>query len=214
MKSGFAIPGVVMALASFAPMSAGAATPITIPGTANPFLAGATAGNYITYGPNVDANTDYATANSPVSIGVLAGSTLTISNVVDNGVGNCPGCIGPGGGTGVNSFTANGFTELLSSYSNLQLNSLVGAFNGPNGGTLFEIGSGGSFLVPTGASQFYLGTVDAYQWNNNVGNFTASIGGAVPEPATWALFIMGFGGIGAAMRFTRNGKKNGAPSFS
>ena len=110
-------------------------------------------------------------------------------------------------------FHGERFTELLSPYSNLQLNSLVGAFNGPNGGSLFEIGSGGSFLVPVGATAFYLGTVDGYQWNNNVGDFTATFG-AVPEPATWALFIMGFGGIGAAMRFGRNSKKNAAPSFS
>lgn len=212
MKAGFTIAGTVLALAGFASVSANAATSITIPGTANPFLAGATAGNYITYnGPNVDANTDYATANSPVSLAVLAGSTINISNIVNNGVGNCPGCSGPGGLIGVSPFTAHGFTELLASYSNLQLNTLVGAFNGPNGGSLFEIGTGGNFLVPTGATQFYLGTVDGYQWNDNVGNFTALIS-SVPEPATWALFIMGFGGIGAAMRFGRNGRKVAALS--
>jgi hypothetical protein len=214
MKAGFAIVGTVLALAAFASLPATAATSIIIPGTANPFLAGAASGDYLTYnGPNVDANTDYATANSPVSLAVVAGSMISISNVVDNGEGNCPGCVGPGGAIGVSPFTAHGFAELLSPYSNLQLNSLVGAFNGPNGGSLFEIGSGGSFLVPTGATAFYLGTVDGYQWNNNVGDFTATFG-AVPEPATWTLFIMGFGGIGAAMRFGRNSKKNAAPSFS
>lgn len=30
--------------------------------------------------------------------------------------------------------------------------------------------------------------------------FAASISGAVPEPATWALFILGFGLVGGAMR--------------
>ena len=30
-----------------------------------------------------------------------------------------------------------------------------------------------------------------------------SIAGAVPEPATWALLILGFGAIGAAMRMTK-----------
>ena len=32
--------------------------------------------------------------------------------------------------------------------------------------------------------------------------FTLS-GGPVPEPASWALMIMGFGGVGAAMRSRR-----------
>jgi len=32
------------------------------------------------------------------------------------------------------------------------------------------------------------------------GNLTGSFGGAVPEPASWALMIMGFGGVGAMVR--------------
>jgi hypothetical protein len=34
----------------------------------------------------------------------------------------------------------------------------------------------------------------------NAGNLTGSFGGAVPEPASWALMIMGFGGVGAMVR--------------
>lgn len=213
MRARFVIAGAVMALAGFASLSANAATSIVIPGTANPFLAGAADGGYITYnGAGIDANTDYAPASSPVSLAVVAGSMINISNVINNGVGNCPGCAGASGSHSSSPFMANGFTELFASYSNLELNSLVGGFNGPNGGTLFEIGSGGNFLVPIGATQFYLGTVDGYQWNNNEGNFSALISSGVPEPATWALFIMGFGGIGAAMRFSR--RKNAVPALS
>ncbi|WP_375289341.1 FxDxF family PEP-CTERM protein [Qipengyuania sp.] len=32
------------------------------------------------------------------------------------------------------------------------------------------------------------------------GNVSFSVGGAVPEPATWGLFILGFGAIGGVMR--------------
>jgi len=32
------------------------------------------------------------------------------------------------------------------------------------------------------------------------GNLTGSFGGAIPEPASWALMIMGFGGVGAMVR--------------
>src|ERR1700761_5125167 len=98
MKTGLVIAGTVLALAGFTSMSASAATSVTVPGTANPFLAGAGSTNYITYnGSSIDANTDTAPAESPVSFGVTGGSTISISNVVDNGEGNCPGCIGPGG---------------------------------------------------------------------------------------------------------------------
>ena len=34
----------------------------------------------------------------------------------------------------------------------------------------------------------------------------APVGGAVPEPATWAMMLLGFGGIGFAMR--RGRKQN------
>ena len=35
------------------------------------------------------------------------------------------------------------------------------------------------------------------------GSFTISVQ-AVPEPATWAMLILGFGGIGAALRRSRS----------
>ena len=35
------------------------------------------------------------------------------------------------------------------------------------------------------------------------GTFTPSLAGAVPEPANWALMIVGFGAVGAAMRGAR-----------
>lgn len=38
-------------------------------------------------------------------------------------------------------------------------------------------------------------------------NYTVGINadGAVPEPATWALMIVGFGTVGGAMRYRRRG---------
>jgi len=35
------------------------------------------------------------------------------------------------------------------------------------------------------------------------GFFYTPVTGAVPEPATWAMMLLGFGGIGAAMRRRR-----------
>ena len=34
----------------------------------------------------------------------------------------------------------------------------------------------------------------------------APVGGAVPGPATWAMMLLGFGGIGFAMRRRRSGR--------
>ncbi len=49
-------------------------------------------------------------------------------------------------------------------------------------------GTGGQFLAP-GAHDYQ--------------DFTTSLGGAVPEPAGWALMIVGFGGVGAILRRRR-----------
>ena len=50
----------------------------------------------------------------------------------------------------------------------------------------------------TGRTAYTIAPID----NGNPGE-----GGAVPEPASWALLILGFGGIGAAMRRKRAGAK-------
>ncbi len=203
----FSLVGSVAALI----LTAGAAQAVTIPGTANPFLAGAPLDATVSWfgdGPLVGDGpfVDGVALDAPVAINVSAGQTLSISDVTGS-VGNCGGCtlLGPTGAGGYNldsaPFTANGFTPLVTSFSNLPINSLIGLFNGPSA-SVFEIGNGGSFVVPTGATTLYLATADGYEWNNNVGSFSAAIS-AVPEPATWAMMLLGLGGLGAAMRSRR-----------
>ena len=47
-------------------------------------------------------------------------------------------------------------------------------------------------------------TVNGWTFENSGGAITVpSVRGAVPEPATWAMMLLGFGGIGAAMRRRR-----------
>ncbi|WP_298669591.1 PEPxxWA-CTERM sorting domain-containing protein [uncultured Sphingomonas sp.] len=180
-------------------LAGGAADAATyvVPGTSNPFLAGASGGDNVV----MNGYTDTAAANSPVGVSVIGGQTLAIS--ATGAVSNCPGCLlsGPNGAGGVASagVTANGFTEIVNGYSNLPLNGLIGVFNNLGMNNPFLIGTGGTFVVPTGATTLYLATVDGYQWSNNIGSFSVNVG-AVPEPATWALMILGFGAVGAGMR--------------
>ncbi|HEV2652055.1 MAG TPA: PEP-CTERM sorting domain-containing protein [Rhizomicrobium sp.] len=192
------------ALLTFGIGAASAGT-IIVPGTSNPFLAGASIGNSVNNG-----DTDSFAADAPPSIDVTPGQTfsvLGVTGLVSNGP--CCALVGPNGGAGIGSspFTANGFTALVQSYSNLPINSLIGVFYGPNPAdpgvdTVFEIGSGpASFIVPTGATKLFLATVDGYQWNNNEGAFTVSYTlGGVPEPAAWIVMLTGFGMLGFGLR--------------
>lgn len=176
-----------------------AAATVTIPGTADPFLAGAPSGAFVDWGGGDD---DIAPADSPVGFAVTAGETVTISDITGS-VCNNPGPPCATGPISSSSFTPNGFTERVSGFTNLTINSLIGVFVDPTSttNTVFEIGSGGSFVVPAGATEFYLATVDGFQWNNNSGAFQADV--SVPEPAEWALLLAGFAGLGAALRSRR-----------
>jgi hypothetical protein len=183
--------------------SAGAA--VVVPGTSNPFLAGASGADSVT----MNGFTDPASLDAPVGIAVSPGQTVTIGNVTGL-VSNGPCCtpVGPTGGPDTSSspVTANGFTELVSGFTNLPINSLIGVFYGlnpadPGVDSVFEIGNGGSFTVPTGATELHLATVDGFQWANNSGAFTADV--SVPEPATWAMTLIGLFGVGAVLRRSR-----------
>jgi hypothetical protein len=193
------------ALMTFGIVTASAAAAITVPGTSNPFLAGASIGNSVSNG-----DTDSFSADAPPGISVTPGQTfsvISVTGLVSNGP--CCSLVGPNGGAGIGSspFTANGFTALVSPYSNLPINSLIGVFYGPNQSdpgvdTVFEIGAGpASFVVPTGATELFLATVDGYQWNNNEGAFTVTYSlGGVPEPAAWIVLLTGFGMLGIGLR--------------
>lgn len=66
------------------------------------------------------------------------------------------------------------------------------------------------FVVPTGATRFFVGTHDGFGWFNNSGSFTVSVTGplaptnpgvpAIPLPAAGWLLLAGLGALGAMAR--------------
>jgi hypothetical protein len=153
----------------------------------------------------------------PVAIGVHAGETLgfTATGTVSCCLGGSP-TNGPDGGGLGGSADITGYGNVDAFINPVQF-PLVGVFGGPSLSTpwsIFVIGSSDSgVVVPVGATTLYLGLPDALGFNNppgyyndNTGSFLVNITG-VPEPATWAMMLLGIGMVGAGLRIAR--RKNG-----
>lgn len=82
---------------------------------------------------------------------------------------------------------AGTYTVSVMAYSNFA--------NGPNLSNGFS--GGGSFTDATGNRR------DTH-WAFDVLNVNAAVQGGVPEPATWAMMLVGFGVVGSAMRRRQN----------
>ncbi|AJA09200.1 Putative secreted protein [Sphingopyxis fribergensis] len=107
-------------------------------------------------------------------------------------------------------------------YNNGQFNGFVFnttfAFEGAN--YLFNL-NGGTLTVRSEADPFGQPYINGY---TNIGNgsltgqtaytpSTAPPVGAVPEPSTWAMMLLGFGFVGYALRTTRR-RRNAVPAFA
>ena len=89
---------------------------------------------------------------------------------------------------------------------------LVGVFTDSSGvivGNPFVVGDGPTTkLAPAGASFLDLGVNDN-EYHDNTGSLSVSVtaaSGAVPEPGTWAITLIGLMGLGAVLRRTRDGR--------
>jgi hypothetical protein len=198
----------ILAVSLVAPVSAQVVIP-SVPGSANPYLAGLPSGSTCCGG-------DSAPSQSPVQvtgIALVPGSTLTF--VVTGSVNFGPGPSGdpPDGGTLATTPANSGISG-----ASWPANALVGVFLDNSlptatpapadlnfstpGSTSFAslspalkqaffIGDGltGSgtgtvqtFVVPAGATRLFLGTSDGFGWFNNSGSFAVTVAANTPPP--------------------------------
>jgi hypothetical protein len=127
-------------------------------------------------------------------------------------------------GSGV--FTTSNIATMVGGQTAFAITSITGMVNGSaivaptaasygnyfTSGSTFLDGSGLRFFTAAGNDIrfFYQDTVSKYRVNtfspgssSYVTVTTSPVAAAVPEPATWALMIGGFGAIGGAVRYRR-----------
>jgi hypothetical protein len=145
----------------------------------------------------------------------IDGADLVLSATADAPIGTTPGAIYVWGVNTVGAsapapFAAEGFGNVL--FNNAIAASLGGAGVTVSGDTITDTVAISSLKnVTLSPEQFgislwpVVGSTFAgfSEFVPGNGTFTPSVAGAVPEPANWALMIVGFGGIGAAMRSAR-----------
>ena len=129
---------------------------------------------------------DFTTSGSPVT---------AITNITGLVMG-APPALGDGGIAGPNGYAgADNVLYATGDYTNNNVSF---------GGVSFAAG-GGSYNIYTWNGGTYLlsSVIDpvGYPQNGTLGTFRVD---AVPEPAIWAMMLMGFGGLGAATRTRRN----------
>jgi hypothetical protein len=178
---------------------------------------------------SLNTNFDYGISdnNGPTVINVTALETVTVQYI--SGLTNQ---FGPDPDTGLPSpflyVDANGLVgqfpstepgstgtafpaSFTSEPANVFLGELIGTFADSAGhivGNPFAIGNGPlGFVAPDGATALLLGINDD-TYSDNSGQLVVSVTspsiGAVPEPSTWAMMILGFAGVGFMAYRRRN----------
>lgn len=126
-------------------------------------------------------------ANTSLGVGTGTPSTLTLTfQTAINFFGITLLDFGTAGSQDVFATTSNGQTQLLNDYTGVSSNRVFrGIYDSAGFSSL-------TFNGFTAVNDQY--NVDDLQFG------TQAVNAAVPEPATWAMMLVGFGGIGFAMR--------------
>jgi hypothetical protein len=170
-----------MVLAAFASGSILRAEVVTVPGTANPWLAGAPNGTTAMFN-------DRAPDQSPVPVNISPGVWVRISATGSVNNDPFPSGLTPNGGSNIFHGAEHGLAGLEA-----PINSLIGVFRATPGSSSspgldepFFIGAERTVRVPAGAARLFLGSMDGYDWNNNFGAFAVTI-----EPADFVPIPLG-----------------------
>lgn len=182
--------------------AAAAAVPYA-PAEATLVLVGTLSGNQCTGGP----------ITSCFASGTTAGSgAITQVGPQGSPVPGSPGILALDGTGSITGFTDSLLSgNILSySYTGSITAHYLGLFNGGSavGCTVGVDCFNNTYLLFYSANPITSGTIslDAYFQNPGISHVDLFDTGAVPEPATWAMMLLGFGGIGVALRRMRKYK--------
>jgi len=173
------------------------------------FCSPATAASFV-----VDAASNSSGAGFGLNTGLTysAGDLLTVSAAADDlwSAGPVPrwsnanGLIGDLFATGTDETGLPAGTQIGANWglwAQFGLSAPYGSLVGGIGGVYQLLGT--SFSGPAWAS----GTLELFYWDensfDNSGRISVNVGGAVPEPASWAMMLGGFGLVGGALRSRR-----------
>ena len=215
MMAGAAIAGA-LGIASGA-----SAAVVSVSGFAGPWDTSVAGNPTYGVGDNTPATRLAVNAGDNISITYLSGLTSAFGGVPPtvDALGYAGGIFGSGancGGSPCSGIGSSGqpfpsFTiDPTNTGPQIALNALIGDFVDSSGKILdaFAPGDGPfSIVAPTGAVALQLGVNDDIFFDNS-GALSIEVTGstAIPEPATWAIMLMGFGGLGLALRGARRGR--------
>lgn len=205
--------------ASLIPFCAGAAHAVVVPGSSDPWLAGMPAGSMASSGDVAPNESPVLASGLTLSAGQVL--TFNVTGSVSHTPAPSGLTPDGGAFTSHSAGAQNGIANLTAPFDSLigvfldasqpDASSAPSALNFSTLGTSFLslspllkqpffIGDGltgtgtgavQDFIIPSGATRLFLGTMDAFGWFNNTGSFDVTVNGAsapsVPEPATLIL---------------------------
>ena len=214
---------MAVAVVVLIPLSA-LAISISVPGTSDPWLAGMPNGSTASLGDTapdqspvlvlglnlgsgvfLTFNVSGAVSNGPCCalVGPDGGGFISHTTGAENGIADATAPIN----ALVGVFLDNNQPDLTPPPSSLDFGSIGLGFPSLSPGLkqVFFIGDGltgtGSgatqeFFIPAGATRLFLGTMDGFEWSNNLGSFDVT----VPEPSALLLFPFGLTVMGLIRR--------------